>query len=179
MDPISISAGVLGAKFLEEGAKFLWEQAGNIIERYHARKDQKETETQQAKVETKNMPDFLESPTTFVIDFKKADEKVTELVIMKNALEPYLQGKKNLDSSDTALVGAMNTLQMLIEAIYNYQFRLKEVAQQNIIKASDGGIIEIVESKQTISKDSSAKNIVDSIGKESSIIIGSNIQEVR
>lgn len=38
MEPISIAAGTLGATFLKEGIKFLWGQAGKIIDRHHEKK---------------------------------------------------------------------------------------------------------------------------------------------
>lgn len=180
MEPITISLLALGTVFANEGIKFLWKQAETIVNRYNERKykeiDEKKEKEKLAKVETTDKPKFLELPQTLTIDFDRAKEKAAKLAILSEALAPYVTGGKQPDASDEDLKRTMDTVQQLIEYVYNHQFQIDEEVRRNIVEATGGGSVEMEENVQRAKE--SGENVIRADGTGSSVKIGKSEQEI-
>jgi hypothetical protein len=119
MEPISIVAGTLGATFLQEGIKFLWNEAGEIIERYHKRKeggvekgDEEITDPVPVTLQR------LEVPDTRRIGFDVVERHVDDLERLYGALGLYASGKKPVMAGDAALLSGADELQLILSEVF-------------------------------------------------------------
>ncbi len=99
--------GVISATLTKKGIEFLWKQAETIIRRCKERKE--------SEVVIVDKPENIELPPKVRIDFDRAQEKATKLVILSEELSQYLRGK----TPDEQTIEAT---QKMIEYIYNQQF---------------------------------------------------------
>ena len=118
MDPISITAGSLGAKFLEEGVKFLWAEAGKILDRYRKRREasSKATDGDLAQLDDPP-PAKLELPPVRKIDFALAERREVRLATLRRELSPYFTGVDPFSLEDTRLLARADELQALVAEI--------------------------------------------------------------
>jgi hypothetical protein len=119
MEPISILVGSLGATFLEEGIKFLWNEAGKIIERYHKRKEGGDEKV--AEEITDPVPaalQRLEVPDTRRIEFEVVAHRVDDLERLYGALGLYASGKKPIKAGDAALLSRADELQLVLSEVF-------------------------------------------------------------
>jgi hypothetical protein len=187
MDPsTTISLAALGSEFLKEGIKFLGKQAEIIVNRYNERKykekdkakEQAEAKEQEklAVVETSEAPDFLQLPPALTIDFDRAKEKKARLIVLSEALTPYITGDRQPDASDDELKSTMITLQQLIEYVYRRPLQIKEEVRRNIVEAVRGGKVELDENIQHIKE--AGGNVIRAEDAGSTVIIGKSEQKI-
>ncbi len=182
MEPITISAVVLGTAFAMEGIKFLWKQADTIVNRHNDRK-YKALDTQQeaadaalATVETAAAPEFLDLPATLTIDFDRAEECVGELGELRNSLTPYVLGELSPTASNDTLKGTLDTVQQMLESIYHHPLQVTEETRRNIVAATGGGTVQLNENVQHVKE--TGENVISADGDKSSVTIGTSRQSI-
>lgn len=117
MDPISIAAGTLGAKFLEEGVKFLWAEAGKILDRYHKRREASAAAASELEKLEDPAPAELELPPVRRIDFGLVERREARLASLRRELSPYFAGVDPITLEDAGLLTRADELQALIAEI--------------------------------------------------------------
>ena len=115
VEPITLAA--VGAVALNEGVKFLYAQAGEILKR---RRDRKATES--AK-----LPDtaFEVARMPLQLDFSRANEVEPELRELRHALAEIGQGIDELDPGDAEVLGALDALRRTLEYVYGQPITFK------------------------------------------------------
>jgi len=117
MDAISMAAGSLGVSFLEEAVKFLWSEAGKILDRFHARRQKRaDAAADLAKLEGP-VPANLGLSTVRTIDFAIAALHVDELTRLRGELSGYVLGTTPIAASDSHLLARADALQARVAAI--------------------------------------------------------------
>ena len=109
MEPISILAGTLGAKFLEEGTKFLWSEAAKILDRFHGKKEPEVDEP---------APEPLGLPARRKIDFAAVARISEQLRASGRALSSYGSGFDPISADDDEMLRHADELQRLIVQAY-------------------------------------------------------------
>jgi hypothetical protein len=112
MEPISIAAGTLGAEFLKEGIKFLWSEAGKIMDRYH-KKDEKD-----AAIVTGSAPAPLGLPERRTLDFAVVGRSIDALRAEIRSLALYVNGADPIAVTDVELLAHADALQRLVVQAY-------------------------------------------------------------
>ena len=136
MDPISIAAGSLGAKFLEEGIKFLWSEAAKILDRYHKRRETKDS----GKVNDP-APAGLALPRERTIDFGAVGQRVNDLENAIGSLGIYTSGARPMSPDDRNLLEKADALQRLIAEIYGIPAPKLRVRGESEIDTIEGNAI--------------------------------------
>ncbi len=110
MDPISIAAGTIGAKFLEEAVKFLWAEAGKILDRYHKRKEGPIDDPAPAE---------LKLPAKRIVDIDAVAKRKNDLIALRGILLAYQEGDQEITPDDPALVDAVQKLLAVVGEVYH------------------------------------------------------------
>jgi hypothetical protein len=124
MDPISIASGTLGAAFLQEGIKFLWSEAGRILERFHKRAG---SEREHAIELTDPAPAALQFPPTRHADVARVREHAAELERLTKELTLYGIGARSIAATDAEMVSTAEQLRSLLAKIYNLPSALPSI----------------------------------------------------
>jgi hypothetical protein len=112
MDPVSILAGQLGTEFLKEGIKFLWAEAGKILDRYHKRQE-KDAETVVGEA-----PAALKLPERRTVNFTVVSRSIDAMRDEMKSLALYANGVDPISLTDLELMTHADTLQRLIVEAY-------------------------------------------------------------
>ncbi|HEX6097292.1 MAG TPA: hypothetical protein VF432_13265 [Thermoanaerobaculia bacterium] len=154
MDPISIAAGTIGAKFLEEAVKFLWSEAGKILDRYHKAKEKKE------EVIEEPAPPELKLPARRVIDFDAVRKREDDLLDARDRLTRYYQGHRPIAADDERLVVGVQTLLDLVGEVYRQETpRLLLENRQKIDEVEAGGSVTGIRTNMKEGKATSEQEI--------------------
>lgn len=113
MDPISIAAGTLGFAFLQEGVKFLWSEAGKILDRYHKR-----SELADAATVSDPAPAGFDLPTQRTIRFDVVERREQEIRTLLKELALYANGIEPIAPSDDKLLELADSLQRVVVEAY-------------------------------------------------------------
>src|SRR4051812_12028568 len=114
MEPISIAAGTLGFKFLEEAIKFLWGEAGKILDRYHKRREGSEESAEL----NDPAPAALELPAKRTIDFGVVEKRHEDLKRLVGGLYMHAAGFEPVKADDANLLSNADELQALLVDIF-------------------------------------------------------------
>lgn len=140
MELISIAAGTVGAAFLNEAVKFLWSEAGKIMDRYRTRQEK------DAGVVTDPAPAELKLPARRVIDFAVVERRKKELLVSQGLLKGYAEGDLEITPDDQDLVETLRRLLVIVSDIYHEPPReLRIRAEQDIDYVARGGKAENVD----------------------------------
>lgn len=138
MEPISIASGTLGVIFLTEGIKFLWNQAGKILDRYHEKKKQEEqgqkaNMRELARIE-EPAPEFMELSPVRSINFSKVEEKLGELKHLRKELSTYVLGDEAITPENTNMLAYVDQLQFVLSEIYSENVDVPLIKVKQFVK---------------------------------------------
>jgi hypothetical protein len=168
MEPISIFADTLGAAFLKEGIKFLWEQAGKIIDRYHKKKEKneekKEINYKELATIDDPVPEFISLSPVRSINFSLADKKIAELKSLRKELSIYALGDEEIRPENKNMLAHADQLQQLLGEIFGEdvnvpQFRVQQFIENIKKKAKVTGVETEIESPANIDVEQRVKNV--------------------
>lgn len=142
MEPISIAAGTLGTTFLKEGIKFLWNQAGKIIDRYHEKKKE-EQEKGKADIETlarieEPAPEFVELSPVRTIDFAVVEQKLKELRHLRKELSTYALGDEEITLQNEDMLEYVDQLQRLLSEIFTENVDVPQIKVRQFVENVKG-----------------------------------------
>lgn len=136
MDPISIAAGTFGYTFLNEAIKFLWSEAGKILERYHKRRDGKETAADLDDA----APEALQLPAKRTIDFAAVERNHDKLAQLASGLSMHAGGFIPVSTGDQTLLRNADELQALLVEIFGLPGEgLRATAHMHVDEVKQGG----------------------------------------
>jgi hypothetical protein len=138
MDPISLAAGTLGAKFVEEAIKFLWSEASKILDRYQERRKNAAAEVPATLDDP--APAQLALPATRHIDFTAVGARQKELATLLGKLFPYERGHLTAEPGDAGLMTIITSMRALLGEIYHEPEALTLQARQEIERIAAGGL---------------------------------------
>lgn len=143
MEPISIAAGTLGASFLTEGIKFLWDQAGKIINRYlEKKKFEKEKKTvnnqKLARIEDEP-PKFMEISPVRIIDFARVENKLEELKELRKELFTYVSGDTEITPENKEMLAYADQLQQILSEIFAEDVNIPQIKVRQFIESIKEG----------------------------------------
>ncbi len=154
MDPISILAGTLGAQFLEEGIKFLWAEAGKILDRYHKRRSgQAEDEL------TAPAPEGLQLPATRRIAFSVVEQRVAELERLIGDLAVYGVGARPIAAEDAAMLKRADELQSIVAEVFGLRPPARVESAIRVEKLEESGTIIGVDVEGVLQNDT--RSVID------------------
>ena len=154
MDPISILAGTLGAKFLEEGIKFLWSEAGKILDRYHKRGSGKAEEEI-----TDPAPPELQLPATRRIAFDVVELRAAELERLFGELAVYGAGARPIAAGDATLLRRADELQSIVAEVFGLRPPAKVDSAIRIDKLEESGTVTGVDVEGVLQNDT--RSLID------------------
>ena len=137
MEPISIAAGTLGYAFVSEAIKFLWSEAGKIMERYHKRRES--AEKPPAELDDP-APAALMLPAKRTIDFAKVERNLPKLQQLIGALAAQGAGFAPVSVEDKTLLSHADELQALLVEIFGLPSEgLRVTAELQVDDVKQGG----------------------------------------
>lgn len=125
-DPSTLSMAAIGAVALSEGVKFLYGQAGELLKRWRERRDN--PKSTQPSVETTEvaLPTVfegeLENPS---IHYDALERAEVELRALYGDLTIYVNDVEPIDPSNEELLGRIDVLRRLLEAVYQQRITFK------------------------------------------------------
>jgi hypothetical protein len=127
-EPVTLTAASIGAVALTEGIKFLYGQAGELLKSWRARKERAEAESGSPS----SWPVAVEIPSVFsgdrfdtVVQPKSVEELSDQLIGLRRDLAEYAAETISVNLDDPALVGRVDALRTVLEAIYNKRLTFK------------------------------------------------------
>jgi len=139
MELISVAAGTLGATFLTESIKFLWEETGKIISRYHEKKkneqEKKDTNIQELSRIEKTPPQFLEISPVRTINFAMVEKNIKKLKELRKELFTYTSGDEEISPEDKELLAYADQLQRLLSEIFVEEVDVPQIKVQQFIES--------------------------------------------
>jgi hypothetical protein len=127
-EPVTLTAAAIGAVALTEGIKFLYGQAGELLKRWRERKEQTGPEFGSAS----SWPVTVEIPQVFsgnrfdtVVHLQAVEEVSNQLMGLRRDLSEYATETIAVNPDDAALVGRVDALRTVLEAIYNKRLTFK------------------------------------------------------
>jgi len=112
MEPISVLAGSLGVEFLKEGIKFLWSEAGKILDRYQ-NKNEKNAATVSGAA-----PAALGLPDQRTVDFAAVGRSLDAMRAELRSLALYASGADPIALTDREMLVHADALQRLVVEAY-------------------------------------------------------------
>jgi len=169
MEPISIAAGTLGAAFLTEAIKFLWSEAGKILERYHKRREGKEAA---AEVD-EPAPEMLELPAKRHIDFAVVERNYDKLRQLAGSLAMQGAGFLPASGDDPAVLKNADELQALLVEIFGLPGEgLRATSRLHVDDVKKGGEATAIDATNVLEGDLRADTTAKSVeGKMTGIKI--------
>jgi hypothetical protein len=122
MDPFTLSA--VGAEALKLGIQFLYGQAGEVLERWRARRDGKAADPSVATVGS-GVQVLKVEPRDLKVDFTALDKLEPEVRSLMATLAGYADGSEGVDVDDPGLVKAANALRCTLERILERDLSFK------------------------------------------------------
>jgi hypothetical protein len=120
VDPLSL--GALSAVAITEGIKFLYGQAGEILKRWAARRDEHAKDTPIAV----SAPDIIEGEIEPVVpNWETVQRLEEELHRLRGRLNPYYEGTKKTDPGNEDLISDVDALRRGLEAVLGQPITLK------------------------------------------------------
>lgn len=128
-DPATISLIGVGAVAINEGIKFLYGQAGDLLKRWRERKDKKAESSDKDVTEAVN----LELPPTIFagqlknprIHFDVLNASAKQLGDLRQKLVPYIDGTEDRDPHSPELQMELDQLRKLVESVYGQHITFK------------------------------------------------------
>ncbi len=168
MEPISLAAGTLGATFLAEGVKFLWHQAGEIIKRYHEKKQigkgEIEINNQALATIDDPVPEFIALSPVRSINYSLVEKRLDELKNLRRELSIYALGDEEINPKDENMLDYVDQLQQMLSEIFAEDVDVPQIRVQqfleNIGKEADvKGVEAHTMVKGAVDVDQRAKNV--------------------
>jgi hypothetical protein len=126
-DPLTLAA--VGAVVLNEGVKFLYQQAGEVLKWWRQRKDAEGADAKDEAVVASEVPEAIEAPATaLTIHYNALEQVQQELTRLYGELALYGNGVQEVDPGNARLLGQVDVLRRLMEAVY--QQRLTFAGEQ-------------------------------------------------
>jgi hypothetical protein len=117
-DPLTLS--LLGGSLLTQGVTFLYGQAGELLRRRRAGREQVEAPEPAPEPEA-----FEGSPAPLRADPGVLDRVADDMAGLRRALSDYADGIRPVTASDEEFLAALDALRGLVEAVYGQRFTLR------------------------------------------------------
>lgn len=120
MDPLTLAAGTLA---LTEGIKFVFEQARDLIKRWHDKRDRRDETAIEVPATTSPALDAELQPATIEQEF--VAEHQQDLAALRSRLTPYAEDGLEPDRNDRELLAAVDALRRLLEVGYGQRITFR------------------------------------------------------
>ncbi len=151
-DPLTL--GTVGLVALQEGVKFLYKQAEEVLHRWRERKDvtQSEDEEKPADISVCLPKEAFEGQLNQVqIHFGALRALASEISRLRQDLTPYVDGIEGVECDNPELLARIDALRNLIEAVYQQRITFKGES-----RPSSGTIVDATIDVERVAGDAAA-----------------------
>lgn len=127
--PEPLTLAVVGGAILTEGIKFLYNQAGEVLKHWRARR---ESATKEASGVEDARPMEVKLPAAFEgqlskpkIHFDVVEQVDEQIQVIRRSLSDYAEEIVRVDSGDQNLLSDVDALRCLLEAVYQQRITFK------------------------------------------------------